>query len=134
MSSSIDASGTLYIQQSGSDIQYSSDNSSWSNIVFPVTINNTTPNITTILTVLFTTDITTTITGFRFIAGSEYITFAGSNKTITINGNLTNTIFKSIKDGTIVKDFIIRGTGTMTSLCGEFAQYSQASLLNCINY
>ncbi len=121
--SSINASGTLYIRQNGSNIQYSPDNSNWTTISsWPVTVNNTTPAIGTILNVLFTTDITTTNTMFRFIAGTSYITFDGLNNTLTLNNVTINiNIFNSNSKHTIkIKDFIATGTGLITAFCENF--------------
>lgn len=136
--SSISASGTLYIQQSGSDIQYSSDNSNWTTFVFPITVTNATPTLATPLTVLFTTDITTTHNGSKFIAGSNYITFDGANKDFTINAIIItpNNIFSSNRRSYItVQNVIFRGTGTMRTLFGAFGMFGQqCSVINCINY
>jgi hypothetical protein len=85
--------GIIYIQQSGNDIQYQSNSTSgsWTNISsWPVTILNTNPVSGNILTVSITTDIlisdSTVGTGTNgyFITGSNYITYDGSGKTITI--------------------------------------------------
>jgi hypothetical protein len=161
--SAIGASGTLYIQQSGSDIQYSPDNSSWTTISsWPVTVSNTVLNINNILNVLFTTDISTNNAGFRFITGTSYITFDGSYNsaicTLNINAGIAKGMFSSTYitagDGgggtsgnhTVkVKNFIIRGTGTMFSFCYNFGSYinnisgfnpsiNYCSLENCVNY
>jgi len=86
--------GTLYIQQSGSNIQYQYNSTSgeWTTVSsWPVTIINNTPESETVLTVQFTTNIkisyTTTGTGTNgyFITGSNYITYDGSNNTVTIS-------------------------------------------------
>lgn len=84
--------GTIYIRQDGisSAIQYSTDNSNYSDISWPCTITNTTPVSGTILNVQFNNDITfsTTIGGLSgyFIIGSDYINIDGANKVVTING------------------------------------------------
>ena len=85
--------GTIYIRQITTtpfNIQYSSDQSTWTTIGWPCTITNNTPAFGTILNVQFTTDITfsNTIgsTSGYFIIGSDYITINGANKVVTING------------------------------------------------
>ena len=86
--------GIIYIQQSGNNIQYQSNSTTGTWTTFsswPVTIINSNPVSGNILTVSITTDITIsdstvgTGTNGYFITGSEYITYDGTGKTITIN-------------------------------------------------
>jgi len=137
--STIDASGTLYIRQNAAVVQYSRNNSTWTTFAFPVIIRNTTPTLATTLTVLFTTDITTTTDTSKFSVGTNYITFDGANKNFNINATITgiNAIFNSNGASYItVKNVIFRGTGTFVGPCfGSFGSFgSQCSILNCINY
>ena len=90
--------GIIYIQQSGSSIQYQSNSTSGSWTTFsswPITFINSNPVAGNILTISLTTNLTisattvgTGINGY-FITGSEYITYDGTGKTITID-NVTN--------------------------------------------
>ena len=76
--STISASGTIYIQQQGLVILYSTDNTTWTPISsWPVTIVNTTP--TQILKVLFTSDIYITSSANYFICGSTAIQFGDTS-------------------------------------------------------
>ena len=104
--------GTVYIQQSGTDIQYQSNSTSgtWTTISssnWPVTITNSNPVSGNILTVsLFsaiTVSSTQTVNGY-FITGSNYITYDGStsNYTVTISGLTGYTGF--IQNGTSITD------------------------------
>jgi hypothetical protein len=86
--------GTIYIQQSGNDIQYqyNSTSGAWTNVSgWSVTIVNSNPVAGNILTVSLTTNLTisdtTVVTGTNgyFICGSSYITYDGTEKTITID-------------------------------------------------
>ena len=84
--------GIIYIQQSGSDIQYQSNSTSgaWTNITsFPVTIVNSNPVQGNILTISIITNITIILATGYFICGSSYITFDGTGKIITI-ANVSN--------------------------------------------
>jgi hypothetical protein len=83
--------GIIYIQQSGSDIQYQSTitTGTWTTISsWPVTFVNTNPISGNILTVSLFTNITISSTqganGY-FITGSNYITYDGTGKTVTID-------------------------------------------------
>ena len=136
--SSISASGNVYIRQDASGIQYNVNNTSWNPLTFPVTVINTNAISSNILNVLFTTNIITTSTSCKFIAGSNYINFDGLNNTLTINTTLPNGsgIFLSNEKIVTVQNFIIRGTGTMNALCIDFGKFANGTckLLNCINY
>lgn len=84
--------GIIYIQQSGSDIQYQSNSTSgsWTQITsFPVTFINTNPIVGNILTISLFTNITIGISSGYFITGSSYITYDGTGKTVTIS-SVTN--------------------------------------------
>jgi hypothetical protein len=90
--------GIIYIQQSGNNIQYQSNSTSgsWTNVSsWPVTFLNSNPVAGNILTVLISTDILIsdsivgTGTNGYFITGSNYITYDGTGKTITIS-SVTN--------------------------------------------
>ena len=81
--------GTIYFRQNSnsSNIEYSFDSNSWTEVSFPVTIENTNDILT--VDVEFTTDITFTSNDNYFICGSEYITFDGKNNTCTFD-NINN--------------------------------------------
>jgi len=88
---SISATGTLSLRQSGGDIQYDSGSGWTTASLFPVTITNS--DTGTLLTVLFTTDITLSGGTSYFVCGSESIQFGsrtletdGTTPTITIDG------------------------------------------------
>ena len=96
--SRIDQSGgTIYIQQSGNNIQYQSNSTggTWTTITsnnWPLTFKNNTPTSGNALTISFYTNLTisnTTVgtgTNGYFITGTDYITYEGTIKTITISG------------------------------------------------
>jgi len=72
---------TFYIRESGGQKQYSTNQTSWTNIVFPVTVTNTTagqPN-PTVLKVEFITDITLSSINDYFTCASSYIQFGSSS-------------------------------------------------------
>lgn len=86
--------GTVYIQQNGSSLeyQYNSTLGAWTSLAsWPVTVTNTTPDASSVLTISFFTNITissTTVgTGtlgyFECLSG--FITFDGNNNTITVD-------------------------------------------------
>ena len=83
----IDTSGTLLLQQVGSDVQYKSvDDSSWTDISagqWPVTLNNTYTANT--LEVTFTTDLSLNSADQYFIIDSSNITIDGSDNTVNID-------------------------------------------------
>jgi hypothetical protein len=90
--------GTIYLRQLGNQIQYKGSMSFdyWSNIyIWPLEFINSNPNSENILTISIITDITIsdTTTGVGkyayFISSSEYITYDGGEKTITIS-NVTD--------------------------------------------
>jgi hypothetical protein len=83
----------VYIQQTGGNIESSTDLTNWTVISsFPITINNTLPG-SGIVTVIFISDIILTSSNQYFICGSSDIQFGnttrnndGSRAVITING------------------------------------------------
>ncbi len=96
--SSIQGNGgtdTIYIQQSGADVQYRVNNGAWGNISWPATVTNLTP-ASGHLSILFTTNITLSSATSYFMCGSTYLQFGsislnsdGSIPTITVD-NTTN--------------------------------------------
>ena len=86
--------GTYYFRQvtSTSLIEYSSNNSTWTQILntnWPLQITNSSPSSSNVLTVQFNTDITigsSIGTNGYFIINSQYIEVNGNNKVVTING------------------------------------------------
>ncbi len=90
---SLSGGTTFYIKQSGSNVEYSYDNSSWSPIsVFPVTIQNLSTS-SGYVTIEFITDITLTTSDSYFICGTSYLQFGkttlnsdGTRPKITIDG------------------------------------------------
>ena len=99
--------GIIYIQQSGSAIQYQSNSTSGSWTTFsswPVTFINSNPVSGNVLTVSLFTNITisnTTVgtgTNGYFITSSSYITYDGAGKTVTID--TVNNYLGLIRNGT----------------------------------
>jgi hypothetical protein len=91
LSSTISQSGgIIYIQQSGTDIQFQSNSTnddSWTTFwSWPVTFVNDTPAAETILTISLFTNITINSGYQYFITGSNFITYDGTGKTVTIDG------------------------------------------------
>lgn len=91
---SISASNSIYIRQSGGDIEYKADNADWDTIIsWPLTISSTNP-IGDVLPILFTTDITFDSVDQYFVCanpnlqfGSKTLNTDGSRPTININVN-----------------------------------------------
>lgn len=83
--STIIDSSTVYIQQSGNNIQYQigSTQGSWTNIFFPVTIINS--NTSTPLNVKFHTNLTLNNANQYFITDSSYINVDGQSNTVSID-------------------------------------------------
>jgi hypothetical protein len=84
---------SVYVRQSGLNIQRSYDQSSWSTVTFPVTVTNSSPG-DGFLTVVFTTDISITSSSQYFLCNSSKIQFGlytvnsnGSRPTINITTN-----------------------------------------------
>jgi hypothetical protein len=104
MSSNIQQNGgTILVRQNGSDIQYSSDaGSSWNTVSsFPITLTNTNPLSTNVLTVNLTTNlIISSVLNNKnlFDCGSAYITINGQNNTCQMNG--VSSFGGLIKNGT----------------------------------
>jgi hypothetical protein len=90
---------TIYLRQNGTDIQESSNYTTWTTISsFPKTFTNPSPSTTNILTINLITNLTINSTTKYFIIGSQYITFEGNNKTVTINN--TSNYLGLIRNGT----------------------------------
>ena len=86
LANNISASGTIQIQQSGVNIQYSVDaGSTWANVVWPASIVNSSADPSNNrLTVLFTTDLLVAHNyNIYFITGSQGITYDGNNKNVS---------------------------------------------------
>jgi hypothetical protein len=92
------AGGTIYIKQASPTaiVEYSTDALQWREIIWPCRIKNLSPSETTLLVILFETDITLTSTSHYFICDSEWIQIGdrclrpnGTRPTITIKG-ITN--------------------------------------------
>jgi hypothetical protein len=82
--------GTVYFRQNNSDVQYSTNQTTWNTVsTFPITITNINPVSGNMLMVLFTTELTLSTVSHYFICGSAYITFDGQNNTCLIN-NVAN--------------------------------------------
>jgi len=82
--SQIDASGTLFFQQSGSYVQYSTrTDGPWSNAVWPITVTNT--DTINALTMTFTTDLSFNALTQYFILDSSNITIDGSKNVVNVN-------------------------------------------------
>ncbi len=92
--SSIQGNGgtdTIYIQQSGGNVQWRVNTGAWSNISWPATVTNLTP-ASGYLPILFTTNITVTTNTSYFACASTYLQFGstslnsnGTVPTITVN-------------------------------------------------
>lgn len=135
------AGGTIYIQQSGSVIQYLSDYINWTTIPsWPVRIINT--DTSSILNVLFVTNITLNNAGNYFIVESEKITFDGQNYKVTIDGVtdypgfIQNGLsYTSGYNNILVKSFGINTTNssTLAENAGWIGQaYFSTSATGCI--
>jgi hypothetical protein len=95
--SPLDASGTVLIQQVGSDVQYSTDSgTSWTTAVWPVTLNNT--DTANTLEVQFTTDLSFNSITQYFILDSSNILIDGSNNVVNINVDLYQGL---VQNGTV---------------------------------
>ena len=115
--------GTLYLRQDASaNIQYSVNNTFWSTFSsWPVTIVNTSPSSTNVLTVLSTTDITINDTTKYFITGSNYITYDGSNNDFIMDvaaygGLFSNGTVNNSTDSTRYNNIIVRNIHTRSNL------------------
>jgi hypothetical protein len=140
--------GTIYIQQSGSNIQYQSNSTSgaWTTITnWPVIFTNSNPVSGNILTVsLFSDIIVSSTQGFSgyFVAGSNYITYDGTSKTVTISGLTGYNGFiqngTSLSDGyhtVTVKNIIISSTSTFAVNSGRICQsYFGKNIKNAVGY
>ena len=86
MITTIIASGIVYIQQSGHNIQYQigSTQGSWNDIIFPARIINS-ANTSTPLNVKFHTNFTLNGVNQYFVMGSSYINIDGQHNTVSID-------------------------------------------------
>ena len=140
----ISQAGIVYIQQSGSSIQYQSNSTSgsWTTIsAWPVTLTNS--NIATVLTVQLFTNITISATtvgtgtnGF-FRMNSTYITFDGNNNTVTISGvtNYPGLINSNSKSNITVQNVGVLNSGSTLAansgwVCHTF--YGQSAINNIV--
>jgi len=72
---SIEGGNTIYIRQGEYDVEYSLDQESWSEIVWPCGIQNTSNSEFAAVIVIFTTDITLIDSNYYFIVLSGGIIF-----------------------------------------------------------
>jgi hypothetical protein len=129
--------GFVYIKQISNLQYYSYDNSTWITISWPATINSS-------CTVLFTTNITLTITDSFFICSSDNIQFGntqlnsdGTRPIITISGitGYRGFIYNLDKNNIIICNLIIDGTtSTLSNNYGWLTQanFSTGSVVNYI--
>jgi len=133
MSTSISATGNVYIRQDPDmNIQYSSDNSSWTTLSKqrPIGVSNTNLNINSILNLIFTTDIDVISHELGFFTNTHYITYDGSYNgnicTITLRGSakspgLKSTFHNKESIHTItIKNFIVRPPPSDGGYSGPF--------------
>lgn len=88
------ATASVYLRSVGGTSEFSTDNLSWNSISWPATITNTNPSASSILKVLFLTDLTFSISdNAQFICNSSHIQFGstslnanGTVPTITVDG------------------------------------------------
>ena len=119
---------TVYIRQSGANIQYSEDQFSWSNLTFPVTVFNY-DTLLGILKIEFTTNITILNNNQYFECGSSHIQFGstslkndGTRPIITINVNNYDGLIQNGQQGLAgnnhiyVYNLIITGDGQTTQI------------------
>ena len=94
---------TIYIRQDINDIKYqigTTASNGWTTIdIWPAVFTNSSPNLTLLTVQLYTPLTISSGTNVYFVAGSEYITFDGNNKNVTING--INGFFGLVQNGTI---------------------------------
>jgi hypothetical protein len=115
--------GTLYLRQDASaNIQYSVNNTFWSTFSsWPVTIVNSNPSSSNVLTVLLKSDITITETTKYFITGSNYITYDGSNNDFIMDvasygGLFSNGTINASTDSTRYNNITVRNIHTRSNL------------------
>ncbi len=121
--SRIDASGTLFFQQSeqsGSDVQYSSSvNGPWTDVsssMWPITLTNTDSPSST-LNVTFATDLSFNALTQYFILDSSNIIIDGSNNVVNINVDLYPGLVKNgTADTSGNSNITIRNLGVESSL------------------
>ena len=115
--------GILYLRQDASaNIQYSVNNTLWTTFSsWPVTIVNSNPSSSNVLTVLLTSDITITETTKYFITGSRYITYDGSNNDFIMDvasygGLFSNGTVNASTDSTRYNNITVRNIHTRSNL------------------
>jgi hypothetical protein len=115
--------GTLYLRQdASSNIQYSVNNILWSTFSsWPVTIVNSNPSSSNVLTVLSTTDITINNATKYFITGSNYITYDGSNNDFIMDvesygGLFGNGTLDNKNDSTRYNNITVRNIHTRSTI------------------
>jgi hypothetical protein len=88
------ASGTLYLRDSSGVVQYSTDNTNWTPVDWPATIENS--NTADTLTVLFRTNITLTSVTNYFICNSDNIQFG--SRSLKSNGTRPIIVMDGVTD------------------------------------
>ncbi len=144
----INASGTLYLRDTGTTKQYSTNNINWTTITWPVRVINT--NVSSTLIVLFTTNITLTGNTQYFICGSDNIQFGSTSlnsdgtRPIIIISSSANAYPGLIQNGSVsidgknniyVYNLIVNGTSaTLVSGGGWIGQvyFSKVAINNII--
>lgn len=122
--------GTIaYVRQVSGTTQYSFDNSSWTSISFPITLNNSNPSAG-IFKVYITTDITLSSTNddyFSFLSdkiqvGNEVVNADGSRPIITVPKDNYDGVFYNGASGTngknqiYIYNLVIDGAGHTTQI------------------
>lgn len=88
------ASGTLYLRDSSGVVQYSTDNTNWTPVDWPATIQNS--NTATTLTVLFRTNITLSSNANYFRCNSDNIQFG--SRSLKSNGTRPMIVMDGVTD------------------------------------
>lgn len=139
--------GTLYLRQDASaNIQYSVNNILWSTFSsWPVTIVNSNPSSSNVLTVLLKSDITITETTKYFITGSNYITYDGSNNDFIMDVASYGGLFSNGGATTKYNNITVRNIHTRSNLtnnailgggawiCRERFSGNNSLIENCTN-
>ena len=111
----IDASINLYLNMDYSfeTIQYSTDEISWSNIIFPCIINNIGSGI---LTVKLKTNLIINDINQYFTIGTDYITFECNNYTVSVNNvlNYPGLINNPTYENIIIQNLGVNSIGSTT--------------------
>lgn len=142
---------TVYIRQNNSDIEYTTDQNTWSTLYFPITINNTDTNAG-ILTIEFISDISINDANIYFILSSEFIQLGskslqldGSRPLFTVsvdnyeglfrNGGQYNNGYSNISICNLSIEYTISNTITnpVGLLCGAYFGIgaTQNYIINC---